>query len=129
MSTEEHDFTIQVETTQSWYDGDSYANATLTFTSDGKSVKLEYDADGNGIGKIMPSMLKDIEACIDDPYEWIAEAIKQGPESIEKLREYEQELAETKKNIAQHQNMISLESKRVLMYQKKVDELKERMKQ
>jgi len=129
MSTEEHELTIQVETNQSWYDGSAYADATLTFTSDGKSVKLDYDAGDNGIGTIMPVMPKDIEECIGDPDTWIANAIKQGPETIEKLREYEQELAEAKRKLGHYQNSIAMESQRLSVYQKKVDELKERMKQ
>src|ERR1017187_9363168 len=43
MGTEEHDLTIQVVTSESYYDGEVYSSATLTFTNDEKTVKLDYD--------------------------------------------------------------------------------------
>ncbi len=128
MSTEEHELTIQVETSESHYE-DTYANATITFTSNGKSVELTYDVCDGDLDKIMPAMLKDIKACIDDPDKWIASVIQKGPDNIDKLREYEKELFEAEKDIRNYQRGIEVKSKHRDGYLKKIEELKEKMGQ
>jgi len=101
VSIEENEIDLRIETTFTNYSDDWGVEASITFTHSGKGVKMDYE--GEFMSSIMPTMLKDIQACIEKPCEWIAEILRTGPDTVGRLRQLEEDAREYQQKAASYQ--------------------------
>ena len=105
---------IHIEYWESYYDGDSHHEANIIFSYPGnkeRNLTVHYEDDSHEF-TIEQTITKDIIDYMQGPAVWIDEWIRQGPDSVMKLREIEDDIRERNDSIASSQRSIDYNTKR-----------------
>ena len=105
---------IHIEYRETHYDGDSHHEADITYAYPGNkecNVTIHYE-DDNYLSPCHERIAQDIIEYMQDPSKWIDEWIRQGPDSLMKLREIEDDIRERNDSIASSQRSIDYSTKR-----------------
>jgi hypothetical protein len=128
MSVEETEVDIHIDQDESWYDGDYTIKCAVTLSSpdtNGKKITVPYGGTDKDI--IQGQVFKDIKAYLEDPEGWARKYILGGQNEQEKLREYEAEAAECRKDIASYKSSIEWKEKNLKQYEEAIYKLKVNM--
>lgn len=128
MSEENTEVTIHIDQDESWYDGDYTIKCEVTLSSpatNGKKITVPYR--GENKETIQGQVFKDIKAYLEDPEVWTRKYILGGQNEQEKLREYEAEAAECRKDIASYKSSIEWKEKNLKQYEEAIYKLKVNM--
>lgn len=95
MDRKEFTGSIQISYTEDNYGGgESSASGEIVLPAPQLPDGISISYSGDYLGSIIPQMLKDIKAYLEDPSDYIQDYIQKGPDNWEKLRQLEQELQE-----------------------------------
>lgn len=123
MSAEEYTGTIKFSWIQ--YPYEVGASATVNFSADQlpDGITVEY-SDDYFLSEILPLILKDVEAYMEDPKKWVKDYINRGPATWAKQRQLEMDIDEYKGEIANLESGIAWRKERLAEKETLLSDLK-----